>query len=403
MPARRGRRAVDDAADEQAVALVEPDGAAQAGGHVGGGQRHAEAQALEPPALGHRRDGVAQRLVGGAGEVEAVLEAVGVDADDAAGAVEHRRPGRARPARRGVLDGADDRPPARAAEPGLGRRHLAPRRPAPVATGGDGDDDVAGLDRLVGPGSGGDVAGVDVEHDEVAVDVAADDRPLHGPPVGEAHLGGLVAQVVGVGQHPARGDDEAAAPPVAADGDDRRAGVAADRADQIAQLLDRRSWPPPAVVTIELQVTLDSGMAMLVEQPPTRLDAAARRIGDRWSLRVVGALLDGDHTFGELASAVDGIAPTILTARLRALQRLALVTAVPYERRPLRMRYSLTEPGRRLGAAIASLAEWGADREGHGAGPGRTPRAARPLEDRPWCPTCDRLVADEAADDLIWC
>src|SRR4029450_1132663 len=84
--------------------------------------------------------------------------------------------------------------------------------------------------------------------------------------------------------------------------------------------------------------------------------AAARRIGDRWSLRVVGALLDGERTFGELAADVDGIAPTILTARLRALQRQALVTAVPYERRPVRMRYSLTAPGRRLAAAMAPLA-----------------------------------------------
>ena len=73
------------------------------------------------------------------------------------------------------------------------------------------------------------------------------------------------------------------------------------------------------------------------------LDAAARRVGDRWSLRVVGALLDGDRTFGELASDVDGIAPTILTSRLRTLQRQALVTATPYARRPLRMRYALTD------------------------------------------------------------
>jgi len=135
---------------------------------------------------------------------------------------------------------------------------------------------------------------------------------------------------------------------------------------------------------------------------PASLDAAARRIGDRWSLRVVGALLDGEHTFGELAQAVDGIAPTILTARLRALQRMSLVTAVPYERRPPRMRYSLTEPGRRLGEAIASLAEWGAGREGHE--PGRVHGACgSTIEMRPWCPTCDRPVAFEKADALMWC
>ena len=132
------------------------------------------------------------------------------------------------------------------------------------------------------------------------------------------------------------------------------------------------------------------------------LDAAARRIGDRWSLRVVGALLDGERTFGELATAIDGIAPTILTARLRSLQALSLVTATPYERRPVRMRYALTEPGRRLGAVIASLAEWGATREGHADRPvHRT--CGTPVETRPWCPTCDRPVAGETGDDLIWC
>jgi DNA-binding HxlR family transcriptional regulator len=132
------------------------------------------------------------------------------------------------------------------------------------------------------------------------------------------------------------------------------------------------------------------------------LDAAARRIGDRWTLRIVGVLLDGDRTFGELAGEVDGIAPTILTARLRSLQGMALVAATPYARRPVRMRYALTEPGRRLGAAIASLAEWGASREGAADRPvHRT--CGTPIETRPWCPTCDRPVDDETTDALIWC
>jgi len=132
------------------------------------------------------------------------------------------------------------------------------------------------------------------------------------------------------------------------------------------------------------------------------LDAAARRVGDRWSLRVVGALLDGDRTFGELAADVDGIAATILTARLRTLQRQALVTATPYARRPLRMRYALTDPGRRLAAAITTLAEWGAEREGHDDRPVHR-ACGTPLETRPWCPTCDEPADDEAGDELVWC
>lgn len=141
----------------------------------------------------------------------------------------------------------------------------------------------------------------------------------------------------------------------------------------------------------------------MVPHNPASLDAAARRIGDRWSLRVVGALLDGERTFGELAAVIDGIAPTILTARLRSLQRMGLVTAVPYERRPPRMRYSLTAPGRRLGAAIASLADWGALREGHD--PARIHDACgSALEVRPWCPTCERMVdAVESDAALTWC
>jgi DNA-binding HxlR family transcriptional regulator len=131
------------------------------------------------------------------------------------------------------------------------------------------------------------------------------------------------------------------------------------------------------------------------------LDGAARRIGDRWTMRLVGALLEGDRTFTELADEVDGIAPNILTARLRALQAQALVVARPYERRPLRMRYALTEPGRRLGEAIASLAEWGAWRDGRPAA--RVHEACgSTLEPRLWCPTCD-VAVDDDGDSPIWC
>lgn len=132
------------------------------------------------------------------------------------------------------------------------------------------------------------------------------------------------------------------------------------------------------------------------------LDDAVRRIGDRWSLRLVGALLDGDRTFGELSGDVGGIAPNILTARLKTLRGLALVVATPYEQRPVRMRYSLTEPGRRLATAIASLAEWGARREGREHGPVHE-TCGTPVQSRPWCPTCERALDEHESSDLVWC
>ena len=135
------------------------------------------------------------------------------------------------------------------------------------------------------------------------------------------------------------------------------------------------------------------------------LDAAARMVGDRWSLRLVGALLGGNRTFGELSSEIAGIAPTILTARLRTLQRLGLLTATPYEHRPLRMRYALTAPGHRLAAAITTLAEWGSAREGSPGSAQHRP-CGTPVVTRPWCPTCDEPVDSgdhDAGDDLVWC
>lgn len=131
------------------------------------------------------------------------------------------------------------------------------------------------------------------------------------------------------------------------------------------------------------------------------LDGAVRQIGDRWSLRLIAALLDGDRTFSELAEEVDGIAPNILTARLKSLQRDSLILARPYQRRPVRMRYSLTTPGRRLGDAVALLAQWGAKRQGTAVGP-RHQTCGTSLELRPWCPTCEVVVETTDPDDLIW-
>jgi DNA-binding HxlR family transcriptional regulator len=133
----------------------------------------------------------------------------------------------------------------------------------------------------------------------------------------------------------------------------------------------------------------------------TSLAGAVRLVGDRWSLRLIAALLEGDRTFSELSEEVDGIAPNILTARLKALQRDALVAARPYQRRPVRMRYSLTAPGRRLADAVALLAEWGATRQGRTSGP-RHESCGAALELRPWCPTCEIAVATTEQSDLIW-
>src|SRR5690606_38130510 len=116
----------------------------------------------------------------------------------------------------------------------------------------------------------------------------------------------------------------------------------------------------------------------------------------RWTLLVVDALLAGPRRFGELAAQLDGIAPNVLTNRLRDLERRALVVATPYSHRPLRMSYELSAAGRDLAGPLAQLAAWGASHEGM-ASPHHHRTCGSALELRAWCPTCDRVV--EAAEE----
>jgi DNA-binding HxlR family transcriptional regulator len=143
--------------------------------------------------------------------------------------------------------------------------------------------------------------------------------------------------------------------------------------------------------------------------PPEGLAGATRRVGDRWTLLVIESLLAGPRRFGELSDELSGIAPNILTKRLRHLEQHALVVARPYSRRPVRVSYELTAAGRDLAGAIALLAAWGARVEGAEAAH-RHRGCGGTVEPRLWCATCNEVV-DEADvdpgdgasdDDVTW-
>jgi DNA-binding HxlR family transcriptional regulator len=123
----------------------------------------------------------------------------------------------------------------------------------------------------------------------------------------------------------------------------------------------------------------------------TPLEAALERVGDRWSLLLVDALLVGPRRFNELGEAVAGIAPNILTDRLRRLERERIVVATPYQERPPRMSYALTADGRDLASALRLLADWGA-RGGADVDPLRHEACGTPLQARWYCPTCETPI-----------
>lgn len=133
--------------------------------------------------------------------------------------------------------------------------------------------------------------------------------------------------------------------------------------------------------------------------PTSPLAAALERVGDRWSLLLVEALLAGPRRFGELAEAVPGIAPNILSERLRRLEGERVIRATPYSERPPRFVYELTDEGAELAGALRLLADWGS-RVARDAEPMRHAACGTPLEARWFCPTCARAVEGAEADEV---
>jgi DNA-binding HxlR family transcriptional regulator len=129
------------------------------------------------------------------------------------------------------------------------------------------------------------------------------------------------------------------------------------------------------------------------------LAAALERVGDRWSLLLVEALLPGPRRFNELSEAVSGIAPNILADRLRRLESERIVSATPYSDRPLRFAYALTDEGQELAGALRLLADWGS-RVSRESEPLRHAACGTPVEARWYCPTCDRPVEGREAEQV---
>jgi DNA-binding HxlR family transcriptional regulator len=131
---------------------------------------------------------------------------------------------------------------------------------------------------------------------------------------------------------------------------------------------------------------------------PSPLQATLDRVGDRWCLLLVEALLAGALRFNDLQAALPGIAPNILSDRLKRLERERVLLARPYSERPVRLSYELTAEGRELAGALRLLADWGAAAESPDAL--RHGTCGTPLEARWYCPTCARAIDEDEAPEL---
>jgi DNA-binding HxlR family transcriptional regulator len=135
------------------------------------------------------------------------------------------------------------------------------------------------------------------------------------------------------------------------------------------------------------------------EDPGSPLHEAVVRVGDRWTLLLVEALLAGPRRFNDLQEQLPGIASNVLSQRLKALERWGLVVGQLYSERPPRLAYQLSIAGRELAGALRLLAQWGAQRSGDGEALQHL-ECGTQLEARWYCPTCARLVEDDEAGEL---
>jgi DNA-binding HxlR family transcriptional regulator len=82
------------------------------------------------------------------------------------------------------------------------------------------------------------------------------------------------------------------------------------------------------------------------------------RIGDRWTVLVIGVLGDGDARFSQLLRRVQGVSQKMLTQTVRGLERDGLVRRTVYPEVPVRVEYALTDAGRTLLEPLRALQQW---------------------------------------------
>jgi DNA-binding HxlR family transcriptional regulator len=82
------------------------------------------------------------------------------------------------------------------------------------------------------------------------------------------------------------------------------------------------------------------------------------RIGDRWTVLIVGALSSGPLRYGEINERIDGVSQKMLTQTLRGLERDGLVKRTLQPQIPPRVDYELTEAGLTLREPLKALEAW---------------------------------------------
>src|SRR6188768_1802302 len=95
-----------------------------------------------------------------------------------------------------------------------------------------------------------------------------------------------------------------------------------------------------------------------VSEDCRRISEVLARIGDKWTILVVGELGHGPRRFNEIRRALGSISQRMLTLTLRGLERDGLVTRTVFPTIPPRVDYELTKLGRSLLEPVSGIGLW---------------------------------------------
>jgi len=120
-------------------------------------------------------------------------------------------------------------------------------------------------------------------------------------------------------------------------------------------------------------------------------------LGERWTLLIVRDLFTGPKKFQDLLGSLKGVAPGVLSSRLKVLEDHGIAVRRLYSDHPPRAEYALTPKGVELRPVVRALAIWGTRYLSHDRVLVHN-RCEQPIEMAYYCPSCDeRLAADEAS------
>ena len=89
---------------------------------------------------------------------------------------------------------------------------------------------------------------------------------------------------------------------------------------------------------------------------PTRL--ILDRIGDKWTVLLLGLLESGPVRFNQLRKRIDGLSQKVLSQTLKGLERDGLIHRKAFATVPVTVEYSITPLGETLTAIVHNLVSW---------------------------------------------